>query len=138
MVLKFAKAIIGLSLLTLLSGCYSTPEQLKKVIEENPDIVLNMIKKNPKLFFDTLNESANLAKSKGREDEQKKIEAALEADFKNPKKPELVESRVFFGPKTAKITIVEYSDFQCPFCKRGYNTVEELRKKFGKNIHPFL
>jgi protein-disulfide isomerase len=29
------------------------------------------------------------------------------------------------GPKDAKVTIVEYSDFQCPFCKRGYDTIEQ-------------
>jgi protein-disulfide isomerase len=30
----------------------------------------------------------------------------------------------FEGPKDAKVVVVEYSDFQCPFCKRGYDTIE--------------
>jgi protein-disulfide isomerase len=29
------------------------------------------------------------------------------------------------GPANAKVTIVEYSDFQCPFCGKGYNTMEK-------------
>lgn len=40
----------------------------------------------------------------------------------------------FKGAKDAKVTIVEYSDFQCPFCKRGYDTIENqvLKQYDGK------
>ncbi len=39
------------------------------------------------------------------------------------------------GPKNAKVTIVEYSDFQCPFCSRGYATVEnQVLKEYGDKV----
>ncbi len=35
------------------------------------------------------------------------------------------------GPGAAKVTIVEFSDFQCPFCERFYQTVEsQLRQQY--------
>jgi len=39
------------------------------------------------------------------------------------------------GPKDAKVTIVEYSDFQCPFCVRAYNTIEnQVLKTYGDKV----
>jgi protein-disulfide isomerase len=39
------------------------------------------------------------------------------------------------GPKDAKVTIVEYSDFQCPFCAKGYTTVEQqVLKEYGDKV----
>jgi protein-disulfide isomerase len=45
-----------------------------------------------------------------------------------------VKDEPFSGAKDAKVTIVEYSDFQCPFCKRGYDTIEQqvLKQYDGK------
>lgn len=36
-----------------------------------------------------------------------------------------LEGRPFRGPADAKVTIVEYADFQCPFCSRAYQILEE-------------
>ena len=34
----------------------------------------------------------------------------------------------------AKVTIVEFSDFQCPFCKRAEDAVNEVMKNYGDKI----
>jgi protein-disulfide isomerase len=38
------------------------------------------------------------------------------------------------GPKDAKVTVVEFSDFQCPFCARAAQTIEQLRKKYDGKV----
>jgi protein-disulfide isomerase len=38
------------------------------------------------------------------------------------------------GPANAKVTIVEFSDFECPFCNRSEPTVKGLLKKYGKDV----
>jgi len=38
------------------------------------------------------------------------------------------------GPDTAKVTIVEYSDFQCPFCSRVVPTVKKIEETYGKDV----
>jgi protein-disulfide isomerase len=38
------------------------------------------------------------------------------------------------GPKATKVTIVEVSDFQCPFCGRATGTVKEITEKYPKDV----
>jgi protein-disulfide isomerase len=38
------------------------------------------------------------------------------------------------GPKSAPITIVEFSDFHCPFCKRVNPTLKEIEEKYGEKV----
>jgi protein-disulfide isomerase len=38
------------------------------------------------------------------------------------------------GPSSAPITIVEFSDYQCPYCQRAEQSVQEVRKKYGDKV----
>jgi protein-disulfide isomerase len=38
------------------------------------------------------------------------------------------------GPATALVTIVEFGDFQCPFCKRVQPTLERVRNEYGDKV----
>jgi protein-disulfide isomerase len=39
------------------------------------------------------------------------------------------------GPATAPIQIIEFSDFQCPYCQRAYPAIEQVLKTYGDRIH---
>ncbi len=38
------------------------------------------------------------------------------------------------GPKNAKITLIEYSDFQCPYCNRHYSTMKQIMKDYPNDV----
>lgn len=38
------------------------------------------------------------------------------------------------GDEKAKVTIVEYSDFQCPFCKRAMEFLPKILEEYGGNV----
>ena len=38
------------------------------------------------------------------------------------------------GPSTAKVTIVEFSDFQCPFCARAIPTLDQLLRDYPNDV----
>src|SRR5690242_12743221 len=38
-----------------------------------------------------------------------------------------------WGSRTAPVTMVVFSDFQCPFCSRVETTINQLKEKYGKD-----
>ena len=40
----------------------------------------------------------------------------------------------FKGGSDAKVTVVEFSDFQCPFCSKGAQVLTALEKKYGNKV----
>jgi protein-disulfide isomerase len=38
------------------------------------------------------------------------------------------------GPESAPVTLVEYGDYQCPFCGAAYPVVTELERRFGQTL----
>ena len=56
-------------------------------------------------------------------------------DLEPPRTPiEVDADDPVFGSKTAVVEIVEFSDFQCPFCQRLTSTLERLQEAFGDDI----
>lgn len=45
-----------------------------------------------------------------------------------------IQGEPFRGKADAQITIVEFSDFECPFCRRSQATARQLRAKYGDRI----
>ncbi|MBI1308490.1 MAG: thioredoxin domain-containing protein [Proteobacteria bacterium] len=38
------------------------------------------------------------------------------------------------GPASAQVTIVEFGEFQCPYCGRVQPTIDQLRKEYGNKV----
>lgn len=49
-------------------------------------------------------------------------------------KPAVSKTDHIQGKKDADIVIVEYGDYQCPYCGAAYPVLKEIMKKYGKQI----
>ena len=85
-------------------------------------------------------EKANAALKKGVKPE-KLYEALVAQNVQSAGQPEqAVAARIevgeapVLGPKSAPVTIVEWSDFQCPFCGRVELTLQQLRDEYKGKI----
>ncbi len=38
------------------------------------------------------------------------------------------------GPDTAPVTLLEYGDYECPYCGRAFPIVQEVRKRLGDKL----
>lgn len=68
-----------------------------------------------------------------RKAQEERQAAELEAQFKNPVKVDVGNSPVK-GPKDARVTIVEFSDFECPYCAKGKEVVEQILQAYPKDV----
>ena len=135
--MKFSKLLVLLLAAVVAASCTSDEklkQQMTKILAEDPKILTQAIEKNPAEFITALQNAAKNAQEemgkKREEDEKKK----LEESFDKPLVAEIRKDESIRGPKDAPITLVEYSDFECPFCSRGYETVMNLMKKYPGKI----
>jgi protein-disulfide isomerase len=76
----------------------------------------------------------------GQKEAQDKFYNSLEAKYKvdyliEPMRVEVAASGYpAKGPASAPVTIVEFSDFQCPFCSRVTPTLEQVVSKYGNKL----
>jgi protein-disulfide isomerase len=69
----------------------------------------------------------------GRQTQKNQVEVFID----RPRRPSAqveVGNAPFVGGADAKVEIVEFSDFQCPFCARATDIINDLKKKYGNKI----
>lgn len=126
--------IFYLFLTSIFVGCAPTASQLKEAVEKDPSIVFSAIEKHPDQFMEVVNKAAAVAQQKSQASAAENEAKARDEEFKNPLMPAIDETRAMFGEKGAPVTIVEYTDFECPYCARGSQTIKEVLKQYPKEV----
>jgi protein-disulfide isomerase len=128
-ILFFLAALLSASVLS--TGCAPSSAQMKKAMQDDPEILYAAMRKDPLKFLDVVNEVSDLARLQ-KESKQ------LDDGFGNVVQPVIDENRVIDGLKSAPIIIVEYSDFQCGFCAQGHETVQQVKAEYGDKLRVLL
>lgn len=123
-------AIIG----ALFTGCTVSEKDLGEMLKKNPNLITDAIKEHPSEFIEALNVAVKSAQGDQRKKAEEAEKKQLEESFNNPMVPVIRPDEVIRGTKGAPITLVEYSDFECPFCSKGYETVTALLEKYKGKI----
>jgi protein-disulfide isomerase len=105
----------------LCTGVGKTTETCKMVQEKTkefpPDRCETMLKQKDKVIEDL----------KKQEMQNQPLTPELQAAIAAKDAPS-------FGPDGAKVTVVEFSDFECPFCSRAAEVTKQVRGKYGDKV----
>jgi protein-disulfide isomerase len=72
---------------------------------------------------------------KARNEYFKTLQAKYKVDYKlEPIRVDVAATGPAKGPANAPVTIVEFSDFQCPFCSRLTPTLKQVEEKYGDKV----
>jgi protein-disulfide isomerase len=69
-----------------------------------------------------------LAELQKQEDKTKPLDTAKQASI-------LAGARSTFGHPDSKVKLVEFSDFECPFCAKATTAIDTLRQKYGDKVY---
>jgi protein-disulfide isomerase len=117
--MKTYKSVLAILATVLVAvACKPSSGQLEKALE-------GFFEKNPAFLEKKIQE---VMKKRGPQ-----AEAPLEERIKNAITVDL-NNAPFEGPADAPVTIVEFSDFQCPFCSRVVPTVHQLVKEYEGKV----
>ena len=111
-----------------------TSDELKKALQENPGVLIEAIKANKTAIYELINQTAQEEQARVQKEAEEAEKKAYEDAFKNPRTPLVDDGTRIRGEKSARYTLIEYADFQCPYCAAGYRGVEELRRKYGSDL----
>ena len=124
-----------LALLALLAACAAepSPDQLRSTLTQHPEILYAAIRAHPQEFVTLLDSVARATSSARQASSAQAEERRIEAEIAHPRQPDLSQG-VYFGNPSAPITIVEYTDFECPYCRQAHPVIVELFKRYGDRV----
>jgi protein-disulfide isomerase len=105
----------------------TSDKAVRQTIQEHPEIVLDALnQRKPELF------SMVVAGQRDYQDTQR--QARQVEELEKPLSPVIDPARSLRGPAKAPITVVVYSDFLCPYCAKGAETLQEFTKRHPDSV----
>lgn len=117
---RFTATAIALALVAV-SGCAqaeSKGRDMKRADVES--IIKEYLMENPELIREALIEL-------DKKEDRAALAAVSDALFKDPRD-------VSIGPKDAKVTVVEFFDYNCGFCKQSSDWLEDVMEKHPNDV----
>lgn len=122
---------------TLLAGCGQSKDQAdQKVDPKLVDAVVKQLVDSGKLD-DAVDKSIQRFVAKQKKERSQAQAKRLEQLNENARKMPAPDPKTdhIKGNVNAPVSMIEYADFECPYCKRFHETPEKVLKKLGNKVN---
>lgn len=99
---------------------------LRQILKDKPELVLDVLRQHSESVLD-------IAQQGSTQRRKRSLEAQWREDIKQPKKINTA-NRPILGSESAPVTIVAFSDFTCPYCEQGAQTVQRILDIYGDKV----
>lgn len=103
-------------------------EQVLQVIRKHPEQVLQIIRNHPEVVVESLQAYQQQQQAQLQQIRQ----AFLQALETNPKL--VIRESPTTGASDSKVVLVEFSDFQCPYCAQAHKTIKQFMAKHQDEV----
>ncbi|MGQ9838508.1 MAG: DsbA family protein [Cyanobacteriota bacterium] len=94
--------------------------------------VLQIIRNNPKVILDAVQEYQQRQYEEQQQQQQQLLEEFGRQLRENPRA--VIGNSPRTGSDSLKLVLVEFSDFQCPFCARAHDTLKQFMADHGDEV----
>jgi protein-disulfide isomerase len=124
--------------LALSAACSPSPDQLRASLKKHPEILAEAIRAHPEEIMEALQAAADSYQRISQAAATREEDARIERELANPRHPLIGPGRAIRGAPDAPVTIVEYSDFQCPYCRRDVPVIKSVLAKYPGKVRVIL
>ena len=134
----FSRKILAFFAVLLLStGLWSctTDQNAQADTEVDTELeeqVLEIIRNNPEVILEAVQKYQEEQQQAQQQQQQQVAQEFQQTMTSNPK--EVIGDSPVIGSESFEVVLLEFSDFECPFCARAYDTVKAFMDKHGDTV----
>jgi 2-hydroxychromene-2-carboxylate isomerase len=107
---------------------------LIEALRGNTRDLIDLLFTEPEYILEKMNEAARTRDRLQQERRAAQERAELMERVSNPFRPRIEHQRNQIGSANADIRIFAFEDFQCPFTRKGWNSVQEVFERFPQRV----
>ena len=128
--------LVGLFALASLVGCGQSDKPADKASPQLVDAVIQQLQDSGKLDTAVKDSIRHLLEERQQADAKaaESRRAQMNAKLSKMPAPNFGKEHLLGSPN-APVSLIEYADFECPFCKHFHETPQQVQQQFGEQVN---